>query len=104
MTIYYQKHIFFCTNLKEQGKKCCSLGGSRDAVVWAKDFLIKNDMWGPGKFRVSTSGCMGRCALGPIVVIYPEACWYTFQNKSDIEAIIWHHISSNEVFKRGFLA
>jgi (2Fe-2S) ferredoxin len=43
---------------------------------------------GPNKIRVSASGCLGRCKLGPCVVIYPENKWFTYQNRSDVDRII----------------
>lgn len=96
MPRYYQKHIFFCNNLKDSGKKCCSLGGADKAKDWAKEYLVSKSVWGPGKIRVSSSGCMGRCSLGPVMVVYPEGCWYKYTCKDDIETIIEHHLNSSE--------
>lgn len=46
------------------------------------------------KFRISSSGCMGRCADGPILVVYPDGDWYTYKNTEDIDHIL-HKIALN---------
>ncbi len=42
--------------------------------------------------RINQSGCMERCEMGPTMVIYPEAVWYTYRNKDDIDEIIQKHM------------
>ena len=42
----------------------------------------------PGKVRINNAGCLDRCDQGPVLVIYPEAIWYTFVDKEDIDEII----------------
>lgn len=84
----YSKHIFFCTNQKEHGKKCCNEVGAVDLCAYAKQKLIDLGLHGLGKIRVSQSGCLGRCSLGPNLVIYPEGVWYNYQTKEDIDQII----------------
>ena len=95
MSSYYQKHIFICCNKKESGKKCCSDGGGEQAFEKAKSLLQENKSWGPGKIRVSKSGCLGRCASGPVMAIYPEGCWYTYSGEDDVREIVSHHINSS---------
>ena len=85
---YYQAHVFFCTNKKEEGKKCCA--GQEQALQAAdklKQYLIAQSMHGPGKIRVSTTGCLGRCASGPCVVVYPEGKWLTYTSPEDIDQL-----------------
>ncbi len=47
---------------------------------------------GPGKVRVNKAGCLDRCAGGPVAVVYPEAVWYTFCGRSDIDEIVESHL------------
>lgn len=89
---FYQKHVFFCVNQKESGKKCCQNANARDYFEYAKQKLQQLELWGPGKIRVSSSGCLGRCALGPVLVIYPEAVWYTYHSFADIDLILEQHL------------
>jgi len=43
---------------------------------------------GAGKIRINTAGCMDRCDRGPVMVIYPQAVWYTYLDEEDIDEII----------------
>tara|TARA_Y100000766_G_C18737100_1_gene521676 strand:- start:153 stop:380 length:228 start_codon:yes stop_codon:yes gene_type:complete len=50
-----------------------------------KSQLVDAQAFGPGKIRVSTAGCMGRCKNGPCVAVYPDGGWYTFETQDDID-------------------
>jgi (2Fe-2S) ferredoxin len=41
-----------------------------------------------GRVRANSSGCLGQCAQGPVVVIYPEAVWHMNVKPSDVKTII----------------
>lgn len=81
--MFYKKHIFVCTHLKEGPGKCCAEKGEQ-LFHELKSALKKADMHGEGKYRVSKSGCLGRCKMGPNVVIYPESRWYHDQDTKKI--------------------
>lgn len=53
-----------------------------------KERLAELDLHGPGKIKVSRSGCLGRCSSGPCIVIYPDGIWYTYTSFDDIDEII----------------
>ena len=55
---------------------------------------------GEGKVRVNRSGCLDRCGEGPLLVIYPQAIWYTFVDGGDIDEIVESHIINGKVVKR----
>ena len=55
---------------------------------------------GPGQVRVNKSGCLDRCAAGPVAVVYPEAVWYTFIDDSDIDEIVESHLKNGKVVER----
>ena len=42
--------------------------------------------------RINASGCLDRCELGPIVVVYPEGIWYTCKSTEDVDRILEDHI------------
>lgn len=50
--------------------------------------------------RVVKTGCFGLCALGPIVLIYPEGACYTRVTPKDAEEIISEHIVKGRIVKR----
>jgi len=43
---------------------------------------------------------MDRCAEGPVVVIYPEAVWYTYLDQEDLDEIITEHLCNGRVVQR----
>ena len=93
---YYKQHIFVCTNQKKDGKKCCANQGGVSNFDYLKHQLIQKGLHGPGKVRVSRSGCLGRCKLGPCMVIYPEGDWYRYQSESDIDTIVEQHLEHQQ--------
>lgn len=96
---YYQCHVFFCLNQKEPGRKCCFEAGAETMWAYAKERL---QALGIEKrcVRVNKSGCLGRCSEGPVLVIYPEGVWYTYQTQADIDEIINQHIVQGKQVKR----
>lgn len=92
MENFYQKHVFFCVNQKEAGKKCCQNANARLFFEYMKSQLQQRQLFGPGLIRVSHSGCLGRCALGPMMVVYPDNIWYSYRSIEDIDAIIEQHL------------
>jgi len=47
---------------------------------------------GRGQVRVNKSGCLDRCELGPVCVVYPEGIWYTYIDEEDVNEIIDSHL------------
>ena len=98
--MFYKKHIFICTNQKEVGKKCCAGSGSQALSEEFRSLLKASNCLGPGKIRLSTSGCLGRCCVGPSLVIYPDGVWYRCAARSDILAIFEEHLQKDRVVTR----
>jgi (2Fe-2S) ferredoxin len=67
---------------------------------YAKQQVKLLDLNGPGKVRVNRAGCFDRCAEGPLLVVYPEAVWYTFIDQADIDEIIDSHLQNGKVVER----
>lgn len=89
---YYTKHVMLCTNQKAADKTCCANSGGEEFFHHMKSRLVDLGMHGPGKIRVSKSGCLGRCNSGPCIVIYPEGVWYSYTSFADIDKIIENHL------------
>lgn len=98
--MYYQRHVFFCTNLRTSGKQCCAAGDAEKLRDYAKQKLKKLGIHGTGLNRVNTSGCLGRCEDGPVLVIYPEGVWYSYKTYNDIDEIIENHLLKGEIVDR----
>ena len=79
------KHIFVCTNLRAGESKSCGNKGLKIRTQLVR--LLSNT---PQKdhIRVNKSGCLGKCSLGPCMVIYPETQWHYSLDLNDIENIM----------------
>jgi (2Fe-2S) ferredoxin len=97
---YYKRHIFFCTNLREDGRQCCQEAGATEARAYAKKKIKDLGLAGKDGVRVNTSGCLDRCEEGPVAVIYPEGVWYTYVDKEDIDEIVDQHLVEGKEVKR----
>jgi (2Fe-2S) ferredoxin len=67
---------------------------------YAKERVKALGLAGKGQVRVSNAGCLDRCEEGPCVVIYPEATWYTYVDREDIDEIISEHLQKGRVVER----
>ena len=97
---YFEKHVFFCTNRREDGGPCCADHGAQDMRDYAKKRLKAMDLTGAGKIRVNSAGCLDRCGEGPVLVVYPEGVWYTYVDQEDIDEIIDEHLVNGRVVER----
>ncbi len=97
---YYERHIFFCLNDRENGENSCAHHGAKAGFDHCKSRVKKEQLAGPGKIRVNKAGCMDRCAGGPVAVVYPEATWYTYVDDSDIDEIVDSHLKEGKVVDR----
>jgi (2Fe-2S) ferredoxin len=97
---YYRHHLFFCTNQREDGSDCCQNFDSKGMRDYAKQRTKEMNISGPGGVRVNTSGCLGRCADGPCVVVYPEGVWYAWIDQDDVDEIIDEHLVHGRIVER----
>jgi (2Fe-2S) ferredoxin len=97
---HYKKHIFICTNQKSAGQACCANTGGKSFFEHLKTTVKELGIHGPGQYRVSQSGCLGRCSVGPALVIYPEAVWYTYASVEDLDEIVDRHLLGGSIVER----
>jgi len=97
---YYKYHVFICLNQREDGSLCCSQFNSEKIFEYMKQKIKKLYLRGKGLVRINRSGCLDRCASGPLLVIYPDAVWYNFIDESDIDEIIESHIMNQKLVQR----
>ncbi|MET3602836.1 (2Fe-2S) ferredoxin [Sphaerotilus sulfidivorans] len=100
MSSYFQRHIFFCLNQRDNGESCCADHDAQAAFDHCKKQVKAAGLAGPGKVRVNKAGCLDRCAGGPVAVVYPDATWYTFVDRSDIDEIVESHLKNGQVVAR----
>jgi (2Fe-2S) ferredoxin len=97
---YYERHIFFCLNQRENGENACAQHGAQAAFDHCKARAKALRLTGPGRVRVNKAGCLDRCAGGPVAVVYPEAVWYTYVDHEDIDEIVDSHLKNGVVVER----
>jgi (2Fe-2S) ferredoxin len=89
---FYRAHVFCCTNERVEGhpRGCCKHKGAerlRDHMKKRATALGLNPA-----LRINMAGCLDRCELGPVMVIYPEGVWYTYASEADVEEILQTHL------------
>lgn len=97
---YYRAHVFVCTNEREPGhpRGCCRAKGSDDL----RDYMKKKATGlGLGKdVRINNAGCLDRCELGPVMVIYPEGVWYNVTCREDVDEVLQTHLVEGKRVER----
>lgn len=74
--------------------------GAEAAFDHMKVRVKKLALNGKDKVRINRAGCLDRCGEGPLMVVYPEAIWYTFIDNEDIDEIIDSHLLQGKIVKR----
>jgi (2Fe-2S) ferredoxin len=98
---YYSRHVFFCCNKREPGDRpCCEDKGASEMRDYAKRRVKELDLAGEGGLRINQAGCLDRCEEGPCLVVYPDAVWYTYLDRSDIDEIIEEHLQNGRIVER----
>jgi (2Fe-2S) ferredoxin/predicted O-methyltransferase YrrM len=82
----FRVHLFVCTQQKPEGVISCSANGSL-AVLDQLDREIQARGL-DGDVQLTTSGCMGLCDEGPVMVVYPAGVWYRHVQPSDVREIV----------------
>jgi len=93
--------VFFCVNQRPEGEDCCNNHNAQAARDYVKDKVKKLGISTENKsIRINSAGCLGRCEQGPVLVVYPEAVWYTYIDHSDLDEIIEEHLKQGRVVER----
>ena len=88
----YRSHVLVCG-----GTGCTSSGSQR--IIDALDKELKN--FGlTEEVKVIKTGCFGLCALGPIMIVYPEGSFYSMVKEEDIHEIVSEHLLKGRIVKR----
>lgn len=72
----YTRYIFFCKNIRKDGKACCSQLNAKTMYRYAKGKCRQEGIMGEGKIGVRESHCLVRYEYGPVAVVYPDNVWY----------------------------
>ncbi len=88
----YRSHVLVC------GGTGCTSSGSQQIMEALKAEIAKNDL--TEEVSVVQTGCHGLCALGPIMIIYPDATFYSMVKVEDIPEIVAEHLLKGRVVTR----
>jgi (2Fe-2S) ferredoxin len=87
-------------NERSNGQNACAHHGAQAAFDYCKSRVKDAGLSGPGQVRVNKAGCLDRCAAGPVLVVYPEAVWYSYVDVHDIDEIVQSHLQNGQVVER----
>ena len=82
----YACHVFVCTNDRQGKSKSCADNNSTQIRKVLKE-EVSNRGWKP-KVRVSQCGCLGLCADGPNVILYPQKIWFSGVSEGDVSEVV----------------
>ncbi len=88
----YRSHVLICG-----GTGCTSSGGAKlidEFEAQLKANGLENEV------KVVKTGCFGLCALGPVVVVYPEGAFYSRVQTEDVQEIVTEHLLKGRIVKR----
>ena len=73
----------------------CTSSGSRRVIERLKEEIKKQGL--EEDVSVVMTGCFGLCALGPIMIVYPEGAFYSRVNEDEIPEIVEQHLLHGKV-------
>ena len=76
----YRSHVLVC------GGTGCTSSGSQKIIATLQNEIDKQGL--STEVQVVQTGCFGLCALGPIMIVYPEGTFYSMVKEEDIPEIV----------------
>ena len=87
-----RSHVLIC------GGTGCTSSGS---VTLQKAFNENIEAFGLAEeVKLVQTGCFGLCALGPIVIIYPDGTFYSRVTTDDVKEIVEEHLLKGRIVER----
>ena len=88
----YRSHVLVC------GGTGCTSSGSQRIIDRLEKEIAANGL--SEEVGVVKTGCFGLCALGPIMIVYPEGTFYSMVQEDDIPEIVAEHLLKGRVVTR----
>ena len=88
----YRSHVLIC------GGTGCTSSGSAAIEKALVSEIEKNGL--KEEVQVVKTGCFGLCALGPIMIVYPEGTFYSMVKVEDIPEIVEEHLLKGRIVTR----
>ena len=88
----YRSHVLVC------GGTGCTSSHSNEIIDALNANIQEKGL--EEEIKVVRTGCFGLCALGPIMIVYPEGCFYSEVKVDDIPEIVEEHLLKGRIVKR----
>ena len=88
----YRSHVLVC------GGTGCTSSHSGELIEALEKNIKEKGL--EEEIKVVKTGCFGLCALGPIMIVYPEGCFYSEVKVEDIPEIVEEHLLKGRIVKR----
>ena len=88
----YRSHVLVC------GGTGCTSSGSAKIIETLESEIAKAGL--ADEVKVIRTGCFGLCALGPIMIVYPEGSFYSMVQPDDIPEIVSEHLLKGRIVTR----
>ena len=84
----YRRHVLVCT-----GSFCSPDRRGRSLYAQLASLLDREGLlFGPTRVKRGETPCLGVCAGGPIVVVYPDGIWYAGVTPELLDRIVVEHL------------
>ena len=88
----------FRSNVLVCGGTGCTSSNSEQIIERLKEEIKAQGL--EKEVNVIRTGCFGLCALGPIMVVYPEGAFYSRVTPEDVPEIVSEHLLKGRIVKR----
>jgi len=76
----------------------CTSSGSKNIQAAFKKLIKAYGL--EEEVRIVQTGCFGLCALGPVVIVYPDGTFYSQVTPDDVEEIVESHLLKGHIVER----